>query len=243
MSRIGIITQARTTSTRLPRKVLLPAGDRTFLDHHLDRLAWSDVTVYIATTVNSADDPITEIAARRGVPMHRGSESDVLSRFRGCVEEHGLDVVVRVTSDCPLIDGRLISEGVAQYLEEADPNLYLSNTVTRTYPRGLDFEVFSADLLKRADLEARTPAEREHVTPWMYSGRDSTVRVVGLASPLDRSGYRITLDTDEDRRLLSRLIEDFGAAGLPWGDVVTLLDAHPELVAINSDVQQKQLDG
>ena len=152
MTRVGVITQARTTSTRLPGKVLLEVGGRTLLDHHLDRLATSGLGVYVATTVNATDDGIVELARRRGVGVHRGSEDDVLARYHECAVANDLDVVVRVTSDCPLIDGRVIAEGVAEFLRQDDPRLYLSNVVARTFPRGFDFEIFGAPLLAEAGL-------------------------------------------------------------------------------------------
>ena len=99
--------------------------------------------------------------------MLRGSEKDVLSRFQGCAVVHELDVVVRVTSDCPLVDGALIAAAVKDFVAASDPRLYLSNTLQRTFPRGLDFEVFSASALAEAAAHA-TGAAREHVTPYFY---------------------------------------------------------------------------
>lgn len=239
MTRVGIVTQARTNSTRLPGKVLIPVGGRTLLDHHLDRLATSGLPVLVATTGEPADDAIADLARRRGMGHHRGSEQDVLARFHGCAEEHGLDVVVRVTSDCPLIDGRVVAEAVDAYLREDDPALYLSNVVHRTFPRGFDFEVFGAALLADAHRHAVAPAEREHVTPYLRAAAPDRVRTSDWTWPVDRSGYRVTLDTVEDLRLIERLIEDHGAAELDCAGVIDVLDRHPELVAINRDVVQK----
>ncbi|MCB8044824.1 hypothetical protein JM654_13600 [Microbacterium oxydans] len=101
MTRVGIITQARMTSTRLPGKVLLAAGGRTLLDHHIDRLQKLDLPLVVATTTNASDDPIAALAVSRGARVFRGSETDVLGRFAGAARDAGLDVVVRVTSDCP----------------------------------------------------------------------------------------------------------------------------------------------
>ncbi len=154
MTRIGTVTQARTTSTRLPGKVLIEVAGKTLLEHHLDRLDASGLTTYVATTVNASDDPIVEISLQRGLGYHRGSEQDVLARFAGLVEEQDLDVVVRVTSDCPLIDGHLIRAGVDEFVAAADPWLYLSNGIERSFPRGMDFEVFSAEALLDAAANA-----------------------------------------------------------------------------------------
>lgn len=244
MGRVGVITQARVGSTRLPGKVLLEAGGRTMLDHHLDRLLAAGLEVYVATTDRAADDPVAALAQRRGVGLFRGSEPDVLSRFAGCASAHGLDVVVRVTSDCPLVDGAVVARGVAAFLalrERHGDDVYLSNTLERTYPRGFDFEVLTASALHRADREARDASHREHVTPWLYAGAHRLRRLEQVRRAEDRSHYRVTLDTAADLELIRRLIEDHGAAVLDCAGVVEVLDAHPELVAINAHVAQQEL--
>jgi spore coat polysaccharide biosynthesis protein SpsF len=241
MSRVGIITQARTSSTRLPGKVLIEVAGKTLLEHHLDRLASAGTEVLVATTVNTADDPITDIAVRRGLAFHRGSEHDVLARFNDCATTAGLDVIVRVTSDCPLIDGRVISDAIGQYVAAKDEYLYLSNALRRTFPRGMDFEVFSATALADAAQHATAPAHREHVTPYLYENAGGHARLAHVTWPEDRSTYRITLDTPADLDLIRALIEDHGADRLDCAGIIALLDEHPELAAINAHVQQKTL--
>ena len=236
---VTVITQARTTSTRLPGKVLLEAAGRTMLEHHLDRLAAAGLRVVVATTTNLTDDPVAEIAERIGVGVTRGSEHDVLGRFAQAVREHRPRTVVRVTSDCPLVDGRVVRAGVEAFLAAADPALYASNTLVRTYPRGLDFEVFSAAALLDADAHATDPVHREHVTPWLYT--DPARPTLSLPWDRDASAYRLTLDTPDDLRLLRTLLEEYDAARLDAAGLVALLDAHPELVALNAHVEQKKL--
>jgi spore coat polysaccharide biosynthesis protein SpsF len=240
-SKIGIITQARATSTRLPAKVLLTAGGRSFLEHHLDRLAATRLPVIVATTTNAADEPIVEIAEKAGVPVYRGSELDVLNRFAGAIREHELDGIVRVTSDCPLIDAEVVLAGVDRFRAEDDENLYVSNCIERTYPRGMDYEVFSAARLLKADAEATLPADREHVTSYLHQNRTGDVRLLNLPWSGGGSQYRLTLDTEDDRALLAILIERYGAANLDCAGLVSVMDKHPELHALNHHIEQKKL--
>jgi len=239
--KIGIITQARATSTRLPAKVLLTAGGRSYLEHHLDHLQATGLPVIVATTTNDADEQIVEIAAKAGVPVFRGSELDVLSRFAGAIREHELDGVVRVTSDCPLIDPEVVAAGVDRFRAEAAENLYVSNCLERTYPRGMDYEVFSGPRLLKADADATLPADREHVTSYLHQNRTGDMRLVNMPWTEGGSQYRLTLDTEDDRKLLATLIEDFGAAELNVADLVAIMDKHPELHALNEHIEQKKL--
>lgn len=235
-----VITQARSTSSRLPGKVLIEAGGATMLEHHLRRLHAAGLHVVVATTVNASDDPIVDLADRLDVPVTRGSEHDVLSRFAAAIREHGVSgAVVRVTSDCPLVDGSVVRAGAQAWLAAGDPELYASNAFPRTYPRGMDFEVFSSDALLRADRLATDPAHREHVTPWLYT--DAARPQLNLPWSQDASRYRITLDTVEDLQLITTLIEQYDALRLDTAGIVEVLDAHPELAAINAEVEQKKL--
>lgn len=240
MTKVGIVTQARSTSTRLPGKVLIEVAGKPLLRHHLDRLAWSGLAVHVATTVNGTDDPIVEIARAAGVPVHRGSENDVLARFHECATAYELDVVVRVTSDCPLVDGGLVADAVQDFVAADDDRLYLSNTLERTFPRGFDFEVFSATALADA-FEHATGSAREHVTPYLYADPRSGTTLRNIAWPEDRSGYRVTVDTADDLEMVRVLMEEHGAAELSCGRLIALLDAHPEVVAINQHVPQKRI--
>ncbi|GGF13940.1 cytidylyltransferase domain-containing protein [Hymenobacter cavernae] len=238
--RIGIISQARMTSTRLPGKVLMPVANRPLLHYHVARLRQSELPLYLAITGNAADDPLAAYAAAAGLPCTRGDEHDVLARYHQCAAEHALDIIVRVTSDCPLLDGSLIAEGVREYLRQADPRLYLSNVLERTFPRGFDFEVFSRELLDEAFTHATLPGDREHVTPYIHQNRSGHVRFQHITRSEDRSQYRLTVDTADDFALIRTLIQDFGATELSADELITLLDAHPELVALNAHVEQKK---
>lgn len=237
--RIGVITQARMTSTRLPGKVLIEAGGATMLAHHITRLQRAGLKVYVATTTNATDDPIVAAAEDLSVPVHRGSEDDVLSRFTGAIQQYELDTVVRVTSDCPLIDGALVAEAIAAFEAAGDERLYLSNTLERSYPRGFDFEVFSAEALRDAGEKAHSPGEREHVTPYLYNDADRPK--LSLRRPGDASAYRITLDTGDDLAVIRCLIEEHDAAALDAEQIIAVLDAHPDLALANAHIEQKKL--
>lgn len=241
MTKIGIVTQARMTSTRLPGKVLMQAGGASMLEHHLRRLAQSRYPVYVATTTNAGDDPIVACAAALGIQSFRGSEADVLSRFAGTAAMFGLDVVVRVTSDCPLIDGALIDHGAEIYRKARTKNAYVSNTTIRSYPRGFDFEIFSREQLNEANREAKEPMHREHVTPYINQNISGRVKVIPVMRVEDASRFRVTLDTAEDLRVLTTLIEMYSATDLSVEQIIAVLEEHDEIVAMNATVQQKPL--
>ena len=229
-------------STRLPNKVLLPAAGRPLLDYHVARLAQSELPVILATTTETADDVLAAYAEAHALPYHRGSEADVLARYYETARKFGLDVIVRVTSDCPLVDGPLIGTAVARYLAEGNPLAYSSNTIVRTFPRGLDFEVFSMELLTEAYHNAGLPYEREHVTPYLRDSATMTGRVCYRNEVWpggDFSRFRITLDTAEDYAVLRALIERHHAADLDTASLLALLETHPEIMALNAHIEQK----
>jgi len=242
MQRAGIISQVRMGSTRLPGKVLLPAAGRPLLDYHVARLAASGLPVILATTTEPADDVLVAYAEARGLGYHRGSETDVLARYYETAQRSNLGTVVRVTSDCPLVDGRLVGAAVARYQAENNPRVYRSNAVVRTFPRGLDFEIFSMELLAEAFANATSPYEREHVTPYLKANPATAGRVVFRDEVWpggDFSRFRITLDTAEDYAVLRALIEQHHAADLNTADLLALLEAHPEIMALNAHIEQK----
>jgi spore coat polysaccharide biosynthesis protein SpsF len=239
-ARVALIVQARMTSTRLPGKVLTPVMGRPLLAYELERLR--DVTRatsrIVATTVNEADDAIVPLADAEGFLAVRGSELDVLDRFAQAVRITDAQAVVRVTADCPLIDPDVVDEVIGRYL--AGGVDYVSNTQERTYPRGLDVEVFSAAALLAAAADARTPAQREHVTPFLYQNRDR-FRIAQVRQPDDMSGERWTVDVREDLDLVRRVLEALypSRPGFRMADVVALLNANPTWRAINRHVDQR----
>jgi spore coat polysaccharide biosynthesis protein SpsF len=239
--KVGIICQARMTSTRLPGKVLLPIAGKPVLQYHLDRLQQSGYPVFLATTINKTDDALAAFGREHQIPVYRGDEQNVLSRYYEAARAFRLDVIVRVTSDCPLIDGALIRQGIGQYLKKNNSQVYLSNCLVRTFPRGFDFEIFSFALLEEAYHRASQPGELEHVTPYINQNKSGRVELLHLTQAEDKSGYRVTLDTPEDFELIRILIQDYQAQQLPARDICRLLDTHPELVRINAMIEQKKV--
>jgi spore coat polysaccharide biosynthesis protein SpsF len=239
-NKIGIITQARMTSTRLPGKILMEVGQKPLLKYHCERLIQNGLSVYLATTENKTDDKVVEFAKAEHIPFSRGSESDVLSRFYKCALQNELNVIVRVTSDCPLIDGALVKQGIDKYIEMNDKNLYLSNALERTYPRGFDFEIFSMELLLEAYKNAVLEIDKEHVTPYINRNRSGKVNFYHFRQKEDKSAYRITVDTPEDFELIKKLIEEHGADKMDYKQITEILDKHPELVLINAHIEQKK---
>lgn len=235
-----IIVQARMTSTRLPGKVLLPLAGEPMLTRLIERLRRVRRAdgIVVATSTNATDDPIAALCAQLGVPCHRGSEHDVLSRYADAARVHGADVVVRITSDCPLIDPALIDQTIAAFDEGGSD--YVSNMLPPTWPYGMAVEVFSAAALAQAHAEATQAAEREHVTPFLY-WHPERYRLRNVASPLDLSHHRWTVDTPEDYALVSRLFDHLmpNRPNFTQSDVLALLDAHPDWIAINQHIQQK----
>lgn len=236
--KVGIITQARTTSTRLPRKVLMEAGGKTVLEHGVDRLRWSGFPVYVATTINQTDDEIVELCEKIGVPYYRGSEYDVLSRYYECAEKFGLDVVVRATSDNPLVDGNLIREGVEKYLTLPE-NSYVSNCLEDPYPHGFNFEIFGFNALKYAHAMAKKPFEREHVTPFILNPlKNKGVIRSAIKYRKDVVHLRMTLDEPDDWVLMRMLLDEYRAFDLGCDEIIRLMESNEQLAKINSHVKQ-----
>ncbi len=239
-NRVVCIIQARMGSTRLPGKVLLPLAGKPVLLHVVDRVAMAGRIdrVVVATTTREEDGAIVELLGRErpGIGIYRGSEEDVLDRYYRAAGEAGAEAVVRVTSDCPLIDPEVIDETVALLQREGLD--YASNVLRRTYPRGLDVEAFTADCLRRLWESRGSKSEREHVTTRVRE-RPQEFRMGSLEGEEDRSEHRWTLDEQADYRLLERIFDELGAEARTAA-VMELLERHPDWKRINQDVKQKR---
>lgn len=209
--KVVAVIQARLGSTRLPAKVMLDLGGKTALERCLERVQqFRGVSeIVVATTELAQDDLLVSLLNRLGVKYYRGSEQDVLKRYAEAARESKADVIVRCTSDCPLLDPELSSQVIEQFRQKNVD--YASNTLERRLPKGLDTEAFSREALERANRDATDLAEREHVTLHMYrpnSGfRCEPVLAGGL---LDLSKQRWTLDTPEDYYFLGKIFNQLG---------------------------------
>jgi len=239
--RVIAVIQARTGSSRLPGKVLRPLGNSFVLGWVVRAGQAADGVddVVIATSEAPGDDPIVDAGARLGVPVVRGSEDDVLSRFLTAADEHPCDAIVRLTSDCPLLDPTLIGQTVA--LWRADPTVdYAATTLVRSLPRGMDVEVATVDALRRVSKTA-TGHHRTHVTSGLYTDPDA-FRLAGIVISPAANDLRVTLDTPEDAALIEAIVAELGPEPPPWRALVGLLRSRPDLVALNAEIQQKRLE-
>jgi spore coat polysaccharide biosynthesis protein SpsF len=245
MRTLGIV-QARMGSSRLPGKVLRRLGGRTVLDRVVRAASASGVLddLVVATTVQDADDAVAAECDAIGVACHRGPVDDVLTRFIGVLDARELDgaaapdAVLRFTADCPLLDPEIIT--LAANVFAAAPRAdYLSTSITRTLPRGLDVEVVRTPVLRAVD-DLATEHHRTHVTSYVYA-HPERFTVLGLTLQPDLSHLRLTLDTEDDWRLIESIVEHFGDRAVPVRDLAGWLAEHPELILLNGHVRQKAL--
>lgn len=229
-----LVIQARHGSTRLPGKVLKPLAGKTVLEHVLTRgrlIAGIDEVV-CATTVKTSDDPIAETARRLGVTVFRGDETDVLARYLGAARLVDADIIMRVTSDCPLIDPAICADLLA--LRERANADYAANNMPRLFPHGLDCEVFTRAALELAAATATDPYDREHVTPWLR--RQPHLTLANLTGPgWPANTHRWTLDHPEDYAFFEQVFAAGDADQLiNMQGVLSLLARNPMLSEINS---------
>lgn len=234
MTGVLAVLQARTSSSRLPGKVLARVHGRPMILRQIERVrrARSLGGLVVATSDDASDDVLVDLLDGEGIAVHRGPLDDVLMRFAGALAAHPADHVVRLTGDCPLADPAVIDATVALHLAEGAD--YTSNCAAPTFPDGLDVEVMRAEALRAADAEARLPSEREHVTPWLRAN-PGRFRAAELRAPEDCSHLRFTVDTPADLAFVRAVFDalhpadpDFDTAA-----VLALIARRPEIAALN----------
>ncbi|MCK6595094.1 MAG: hypothetical protein L6Q33_07840 [Bacteriovoracaceae bacterium] len=244
--KIGIITQARVGSSRLPGKTLLKIDSEALLAIHLKRILQTKYPVYLATTTEPDANQLIEIAEKLGVSSKIGSLDDVLSRYYLCAKENKLDIIVRVTSDCPLACSDLIVEGIETFQRQIDwENCYLSNTLERFYPRGMDFEIFSFKLLEWLHLNCLEMKYREHVTPFLYlKGKGDNINQVSFKHvnfDIDRSDWRLCVDELQDYDLIKELFKLGVGEIKDYKALSHFLDRNQCYKKMNSLIEQKKI--
>ena len=239
--KIVTIIQARMGSSRLRGKVMADLGGDTVLERVVHRVRRSQFAaeVVIATTTNAIDDIIVEECSRLSVACFRGAEFDVLDRYYRAACAYRADAVVRICSDCPMIEPEVTDTVVRSFLEQGAE--YASNTVIKTYPRGLDTEVMTMDALDRTWRGAKQLYQRSHVTPYIYEN-PADFEIAYVTGSTDYSRYRWTLDTPEDLAFMRAVYARFqNDDRLYWRDAIALLECEPGLVELNSHVTTKAL--
>jgi len=239
--RIVVVIQARMGSTRLPGKVLKDLGGDTVLGRVVSRVRRCRLVndLVVATSTAPADDVILHECSRLEIRSFRGSEQDVLDRYYLAAREAQAEAVVRITSDCPLIDPGVSDKTIQAFLD-VGPD-YASNVLERTYPRGLDTEIVTIAALECAWRDAREAYQREHVTPFVYE-HPERFRLLSVKGDHDYSQYRWTLDTPEDLEFIRAVYarsED--GQGLGWKDVLNMVESEPHLAELNRHIIQKAL--
>ncbi|MGP4074878.1 cytidylyltransferase domain-containing protein [Halobacillus sp. K22] len=237
------IVQARMGSTRLPGKILKQVNGKSLLEYQIERMkrAKNIDQLVVSTSSLKADDLIIDLCQKLNVDTFRGSEKDVLGRYYETSSFYKGEVIVRLTADCPLIDPEVIDGGISLFLKNYPKFLYVSNTRKRSYPRGMDTEVFSYQLLQDAFMNANMPHDLEHVTPFMIKRIDSSA-VGQFVYHRDESKHRWTVDTMEDFALIEKILSTLYPSKPKFSmeDVLDLLERNQEWLRINEKVKQKE---
>ena len=227
-------------SSRLPNKVLMKVnGEQTVLEHVIKQLSFckSISKIIVATTNLKQDDVIEELVKKLEIDVFRGDSSDVLDRYYQCAKKFNLDNIVRITSDCPLIDPEIVDKVIRKYeIEKFD---YVTNTLIRTFPIGLDAEIFSFDVLEKTWKNAILPSEREHVTPFIRN-KKMDFSVGNIEHEEDLSKIRVGLDRKEDYELIKIIVNDFEKRPIFLQDIIKLFENKPELMRINEHIQHDE---
>jgi len=238
--KIAAIIQARITSTRLPGKVLMDIEGRPMLWYVINRLKYSkklnDIILAIPNT--KENDILEKFAEDNKIKYFRGSEEDVLSRYYGTAKKFKCDVIVRITADCPLIDPEIVDLIIEKHLN-SNTN-YTSNTLKRTFPRGLDTEVFNFEILEKVYKKAKNNSEREHVT--LYIGnRPEIFRLASIKNRKNFSHMRWAVDEIKDLEFVQEVYKRLYKKGeiFLMKDIINLSKKHPKLMEINKNVKQK----
>ena len=233
--------EARMTSSRLPGKPMLEVSGQTMMEHLIKRLQkvkFIDAIV-MATTVNKADDILANHCKDLGVEVFRGSEDDVMGRVIGAAEMLDADIIVEITGDCPIIDPSLIEQALQIYLNNSVD--YVSNCNIRSYPDGMDVQVFSLDALKKSSNMTTNALDREHVTLHIRNNPD-IFSLLNIVAPPEQywPDLGVTLDEEDDYRFIKAIMDNFDRDYLfSCTEIISFLKNNRDLLKINSDILRK----
>lgn len=225
-NKIVAIIQARTGSTRLPKKVLMNIGDKTILEWVISRTKKALLihNVVVATSTKEEDNIIEKLCKKLNISCFRGSEEDVLSRYYETSKQIKADIIVRITSDCPFIDPQIIDEIIKAHLE--NKNDYTQNDIENSYPRGTDVEVFNFECLEEAHLNAGKHYQREHVTPYIRKDLKK-FKVETISKQFNYSHIRLCVDEMNDLLFLREIYKKMNHMEFNLLDIINVLNNHP----------------
>lgn len=233
------VLQGRIGSTRLPGKVLLPLAGKPVIQHVYERILHCRNVdrIIIATSIEPADDPIAELFDKLGVQVFRGSNEDPLDRYYRAATHHGLQHIVRIMADCPLVDPEIVDEVIDRYFSGGHDFCYLGGE----FPTGLDTTVFSHAALERCWRESRRQSEREHVTAYMSHNPD--LFNIGIHEKFEGlSHLRWVMDYEADYRFVAEVYQALYQPGQVFlsADILALLHKQPQLLRINAGIPRDE---
>lgn len=237
---IFAIVQARMSSSRLPKKVLLPLADKPVLEHVVSRLRHCKTfkNIIVATSVDHTDEPIVNFCKKKKIDFFRGSLNDVLDRYYQVATNNKADIIIRITADCPMIDPQIVDEVVNGFLSD-DYDLY---GLSGSFPDGLDCQVFKYEALRRSWNEATLLSDREHVGTYIEKTRPELFKIGGLEKFKSLENHRWTLDCQEDYAFLNEIFSHLYKESNLFltDDIIKLLNSKPQLKNINANIVRNE---
>lgn len=233
------IIQVRMGSTRLPGKVLKKLNGISVLECLCDQLNYSRLLndKIIATTSNSEDDVIVNFCESKGIKCFRGSVNDVLDRYHKCAKKFSINTIIRITSDCPLMDPQVVDDVIDFYLKNSYD--YVNNFYKRTYPYGNDVEIFSLKVLEKVWEKATKPSEREHVTPYIYNNPDE-FSLGWIENKENLSEFHWTVDRKEDLIFVQKIFKKISKRPILMKDIIDVIKDDPSLLEINKNTNPNE---
>jgi|TARA_B110000495_G_C23043752_1_gene628665 spore coat polysaccharide biosynthesis protein SpsF len=231
---LGII-QARMGSTRLPGKVMMEILNKPFLWHIYQRLKTCKnlENICIATSTDTSNDILEDFATYEKIPLFRGSESRLVDRLLGAAKKFNATAIVRITADCPLVDPILVDQLISVFNKHSSID-FVSNTLERTFPDGLDVEIISVNFLERLSKILLTDNQQEYFTDYIIKN-SIKFNCKNIKNEINLANYRLTLDYDEDLKLISKIYDDLSCKSkiFTTNDILLLLKQNPNLLNIN----------